>query len=63
MHVRQVRLEVEDGRAVEHNRVEEQQVYLWPVALLTESELDTLREGMKREIENLPPRFSEGMPR
>jgi hypothetical protein len=32
-------------RLTEHNRVEEQQVSLWPVALLTESELDTLREG------------------
>ena len=47
-------------RLAEHNRVEEQQVYLWPVALLTESALDTLREAMRREIENLPPRFSEG---
>jgi len=50
-------------RLAEHNRMEEQQVYLWPVALLTESELDTLRGGMKREIENLPPRFSGGAPR
>ena len=50
-------------RLAVHNRMEEEQVYLWPVALLTESELDTLREGMKREIENLPPRFNEGSPR
>lgn len=47
-------------RLAEHNRMEEEQVYFWPAALLTEPELDTLREGMKREIENLPPRFSEG---
>ena len=50
-------------RLVEHNRVEEQQVYLWPGALLAEAELDTLRAGVRREIDNLPPRFSEGLPR
>ena len=46
-------------RLAGHNRMEEEKVYLWPVALLAESELDALREGMKREIENLPQRFSE----
>jgi hypothetical protein len=50
-------------RLAEHNRMEEQRVYLWPVTLLNESELDTVREGMRREIENLPPRFSGGAPR
>jgi hypothetical protein len=50
-------------RLVEHNRVEEQQVYLWPDAILGGAGLDTLRAGVRREIENLPPRFSEGAPR
>jgi hypothetical protein len=50
-------------RLVEHNRVGEQQVYLWPDALLAGTELDMLRAGVRREIENLPPRFSEGAPR
>jgi hypothetical protein len=50
-------------RLAEHNRMEEEQVYLWPAALLTESEFDTLREEMEREIENIPPRFSERTPR
>jgi hypothetical protein len=50
-------------RLAEHNRLEEEQVYLWPVLLLDEAELDAVREGMRREIENLPPRFSEGAPR
>lgn len=45
-------------RLVEHNRVEEQQVYLWPEVLLGGPELDTLRAGMRRELENLPRRFS-----
>lgn len=46
------------GRLAEHNRVEEREVYRWPEALLGGAELDRLRAGMKREIENLPPRFS-----
>lgn len=50
-------------RLIEHNRSEEQQVYLWPGALLAGTELDTLRAGVRREIENLPPRFSEGASR
>lgn len=50
-------------RLAEHNRVEEEQVYLWPSMLLAESELDAVREGIRREVENLPPRFSEGAPR
>ena len=50
-------------RLVEHNRLEEQQVYLWPAALLAATERDTLRAGVLREIENLPPRFSERAPR
>ena len=50
-------------RLGEHNRVEEQQVYLWPGALLDGARLDALRAGMRHEIENLPSRFSEGEPR
>ena len=50
-------------RLAEHNRVEEQQVYLWPDALLAGTELDALRAGLRREIENLPPRFAGGAPR
>ena len=50
-------------RLVEHNRVEEQQVYLWPEALFESEELDAVRDRMRREIENIPPRFSERSPR
>jgi len=50
-------------RLAEHNRMEEEQVYLWPAMLLAESELDAVREGIRREIENLPLRFSERAPR
>lgn len=50
-------------RLVEHNRLEEQQVYLWPETLLGRTELETLRASIRREIENLPPRYSEQSPR
>jgi hypothetical protein len=50
-------------RLVEHNRLEEQLVYHWPEALLDRAELETLRAGILREIENLPPRFSGRAPR
>lgn len=47
-------------RLAEHNRVEEEQVYRWPEALLNERERADLSAGVRREIENIPPRFSEG---
>lgn len=49
-------------RLVVHNRLEEEQVYLWPAALLSAAELDALGAGIRREIENLPPRFAGGAP-
>jgi hypothetical protein len=47
-------------RLVEHNRVEEEQVYGWSEVLLPGGQGETLRAGMKRELENLPPRVNEG---
>ena len=47
-------------RLDEHNRLEEQQLYRWPSLLFAESTIAELREGLKRELENLPPRFSQG---
>lgn len=46
-------------RLAEHNRLEEREVYLWPESLLGRDELDALRATMRRELENLPPRFSK----
>jgi hypothetical protein len=46
------------GRLEEHNRLEEEQVYLWPEALLSVEERTEMSARMRREIENLPPRFS-----
>ncbi len=40
-----------------HNELEEEQVYEWPALMLSASELRMLEDVLKREIENLPPRF------
>ena len=48
------------GRLAEHNLVEERQVYLWPEVLLGEAARADLAREMRREIENLPPRFTRG---
>lgn len=45
-------------RLQEHNRLEEEQLYLWPESLLSVDERAELSARMRREIENLPPRFS-----
>jgi hemerythrin superfamily protein len=45
-------------RLLEHNRLEEEQVYLWAETLLSATECARLLARMKHEIENLPPRFS-----
>jgi hypothetical protein len=43
----------------EHNSVEEKEVYKWPRALLTESELARLESAVRMEIGNLPPRVAD----
>lgn len=48
------------GRLAEHNRVEEGQVYRWPGALLPAARAELLHAGLRRELENLPPRFAKG---
>lgn len=45
-------------RLVEHNRVEEEQVYGWSEVLLRGGQGETLGAGLRRELENLPPRFN-----
>ena len=45
-------------RLEEHNKLEEEQVYHWPVTLLDSSRQAQLAECVWREIENMPPRFS-----
>lgn len=43
-----------------HNLIEEEQVYTWPSLLLKASELEYLGIAVRRELENLPRRFSRG---
>ncbi len=46
-------------RLESHNEVEEKLVYLLPRKLLAPDEQVTIVERMRRELQNLPPRFSE----
>ena len=46
-------------RLREHNRLEEEEVYQWPLALLSGVERDRQDAAVRRELENLPPRFAE----
>lgn len=41
-----------------HNQMEEQRVYTWPALLIDEHTIIELCEKLKRELENLPSRFS-----
>jgi hypothetical protein len=52
------RVEAVVARLAEHNRLEEEQVYLWQRALLDAREREELSARMRRELENLPPRFA-----
>jgi hypothetical protein len=46
-------------RLGEHNRLEEEEVYLWPRALLGGAERDRLDAAVRKELEHLPPRFGD----
>lgn len=48
-------------RLEDHNRIEEEQAYKWPELALSQSEQQALRERLKRELENLPPRFVDSL--
>ncbi len=45
-------------RLEKHNEREESEIYEWADALLNSSECAALNARMKKEIENLPPRFN-----
>ena len=46
-------------RLESHNEKEESEIYKWADALLSEPQRAALNERMKKEIENLPPRFGD----
>ncbi|OLE52229.1 MAG: hypothetical protein AUG51_19180 [Acidobacteria bacterium 13_1_20CM_3_53_8] len=41
-----------------HNKLEEEQIYRWPTVLLNLEQQAHLAECVRREIENMPPRFA-----
>ena len=45
-------------RLSEHDRLEEEHVYKWTDCLLKAAESDRLRDAVRRELENMPPRFT-----
>jgi hypothetical protein len=47
------------NRLEEHNQLEEGQVYLWASLLLSKIELEGLNISLRRELDNLPPRFQQ----
>lgn len=55
--VRQV-IEAVRSRLKSHNRLEEEKLYGWPALLLSSEANRSLVDELKRQIENLPPRFS-----
>ena len=40
-----------------HNRLEEERTYTWPALLFDELTMTQLSKRLRRELENLPPRF------
>ena len=51
------------SRLISHNQLEENHVYKWVDVLLSEAERVTLAARIKRELENVPPRFSSDFER
>ena len=45
-------------RLESHNLLEEGLVYTWPSLLFDEKSVAALGDGLRRELENLPPRFA-----
>lgn len=56
--VRSIVLSV-NNRLSAHNQLEEKQVYGWIDVLLDEAERSALNARVRRELENLPPRFTD----
>ncbi|HKC65201.1 MAG TPA: hemerythrin domain-containing protein [Pyrinomonadaceae bacterium] len=46
------------ARLEEHNRMEEEMVYSWPAILLDSAQQAKVDDCVRRELENMPPRFA-----
>lgn len=51
------RMAIVRERLDNHNRLEEEQVYVWPSLMLDDETATQLFERLRHELENLPPRF------
>ena len=49
-----------EKRLASHNEIEENRIYHWASTILTEPEQSDLAARINAELENRPPRFSEG---
>ena len=56
------RLAIITTRLEAHNRLEEEQAYIWPSLLFDERTLTELNDRLRHELENLPPRFAGSAP-
>lgn len=56
------RLSVIRKRLETHNRLEEELAYVWPALLFEEQAVVSLSDRLRRELENLPPRFTKTTP-
>lgn len=52
------RLTIIKNRLEAHNRLEQERVYTWPKLLFDDKTVAALRDRLRHELENLPPRFS-----
>jgi hypothetical protein len=52
------RMRIIKKRLEAHNRLEEEQAYVWPSSLFDEPSVSRLHDRIRYELENLPPRFS-----
>jgi hemerythrin superfamily protein len=59
MKIVRERVVIVSERLAAHNKLEENQVYLWAGSLLSEAEQSRLAAQLQNELENMPPRFAE----
>jgi len=52
------RIKTVANRLDQHNQLEEEKVYQWAALVLSAAELRTLNASLRRELDNLPPRFT-----
>ena len=51
------RMTIIKKRLETHNRLEEELAYVWPSLLFDETKITRLHDRIRRELQDLPPRF------